>query len=200
MSPWIGVSQASKLLGRSPSTIRRWIASGKLSAYKDGNRWRVAWWNLLLPEYLKPSMHPKQLRSFFAKFSSKIVDKRVIRELNRGGLCPVCCWPLPEEFHSLWDSNKGCECCGSRIDPELSLDRQVKLVEQILERKIEVICDTLLLWRQLYQRFGFMLSGPDEEGSSERVGLDTSNLYQLGDVKDHQFESVDLRDMGWSWS
>jgi excisionase family DNA binding protein len=41
VSEWATPEQAAEILGRTPKTIRRWAASGRLRASREGSRWRI---------------------------------------------------------------------------------------------------------------------------------------------------------------
>lgn len=41
MKDYLTPSQLAKILDVSAATVRNWIASGKLKAYRVGERWRV---------------------------------------------------------------------------------------------------------------------------------------------------------------
>jgi excisionase family DNA binding protein len=38
---WATPEQAAEILGKTPKTVRRWAASGRLRATREGSRWRI---------------------------------------------------------------------------------------------------------------------------------------------------------------
>lgn len=38
---WATPEQAAEILGTTPKTVRRWAASGRLRARREGSRWRI---------------------------------------------------------------------------------------------------------------------------------------------------------------
>ncbi len=38
---WATPEQAAEILGRTPKTVRRWAASGRLRATREGSRWKI---------------------------------------------------------------------------------------------------------------------------------------------------------------
>lgn len=38
---WATPEQAAEILGTTPKTVRRWAASGRLRATREGSRWRI---------------------------------------------------------------------------------------------------------------------------------------------------------------
>jgi len=41
MQEWLSLADAASLLGKSEQTIRRWVLSGKLAAYRIGNTYVI---------------------------------------------------------------------------------------------------------------------------------------------------------------
>jgi excisionase family DNA binding protein len=41
VAEWATPEQAASLLGRTPKTVRRWAASGRLRATRHGRSWRI---------------------------------------------------------------------------------------------------------------------------------------------------------------
>ncbi|MBA3822394.1 MAG: helix-turn-helix domain-containing protein [Ktedonobacterales bacterium] len=72
---WLSVAEAARLTRKSPQTIRKWIATGEVTARKEGNRWRVDAGSVIAAAGIVPPMHDSDdLRAQFETLQRLVTE------------------------------------------------------------------------------------------------------------------------------
>jgi excisionase family DNA binding protein len=125
------LSEVAGLMGVSERTVRRWIKSGRLKAYKPGRDYRIpeaALWEFIEESEVSPRVHmpPSSEPTFndVLEEEERREDLDKLRELLAKAGASTTHLALPDiEFESLWEGKSAKQ--RARINQELLEERQL---------------------------------------------------------------------------